>query len=57
MALIQHFHPLLAISMADLQRAIHAIEGHFDGDFKLLSGNILQFFIDADIYPNRNGKI
>ena len=57
MALIQHFHPLLAISMADFRSAIHAIEGDFDGVFKLLSGNILQFFIDADIYPNRNGKI
>ena len=50
MALIQHFHPLLAISMADFRRAIHVIEGNFDGVFKLLSGNILQFFIDADIY-------
>ena len=30
MALIQHFHPLLAISMADFRRAIHVIEGHFD---------------------------
>ena len=56
MALIQHFHPLLAISMADFRCAIHAIEGNFDGVFKLLSGNILLFFIDADIYPNRNGK-
>ena len=54
MALIQHFHPLLAISMADFRSAIHAIEGDFDGVFKLLSGNILQFFIDADIYVSKS---
>ena len=54
MALIQHFHPLLVISMADFRCAIHAIEGNFDGVFKLLSGNILQFFIDADIYVSKS---